>query len=209
MRDPACRARLRRDASRIGVLKEALRVRFVQPEQAGRTAGRRHDRGGRLLRTVARSRGPPPGGGGPQWATEATGWATMRHPDPRRESRTATVGHPGPAGHQPGGRGHGGVAPLTGTACYRPSIMNGPQGLQPRPRAVPQGASSTASTLSAGAALAVLTGYAVAPSAGSSIVTTRREIGTPADQQARAGPSGTADHQPGPLGPALLGRCAA
>ncbi len=45
-------------------------------------------------------------------------------------------------------------------------------------RAVLQGASSTATTLSAGAALAVLTGYAVALAAGGSIVTTRREIGT-------------------------------
>jgi hypothetical protein len=40
------------------------------------------------------------------------------------------------------------------------------------------GASSTATTLSAGAALAVLAGYAMALAAGGAIITTRREIGT-------------------------------
>jgi hypothetical protein len=44
--------------------------------------------------------------------------------------------------------------------------------------AVLHGASSTATTLPAGAALAVLTGYAAALAAGGAIVTTRREIGT-------------------------------
>jgi ABC-2 type transport system permease protein len=44
--------------------------------------------------------------------------------------------------------------------------------------AVLHGASSTATTLSAGAALAVLAGYAMALAAGGAIITTRREIGT-------------------------------
>jgi hypothetical protein len=40
------------------------------------------------------------------------------------------------------------------------------------------GASATATTLPAGAALAVLAGYAVVLAAGGALVTTRREIGT-------------------------------
>jgi ABC-2 type transport system permease protein len=46
--------------------------------------------------------------------------------------------------------------------------------------AVLHGASSTVTTLSAGAALAVLTGYAAALAAGGATVTTRREIGATA-----------------------------
>jgi ABC-2 type transport system permease protein len=46
--------------------------------------------------------------------------------------------------------------------------------------AVLHGASSTATTLPAGAALAVLAGYAAALAAGGAILTTRREIGTTA-----------------------------
>ena len=44
--------------------------------------------------------------------------------------------------------------------------------------AVLHGASATATTLPAAAALAVLTGYAVVLATGGAIVTTRREIGT-------------------------------
>jgi ABC-2 type transport system permease protein len=44
--------------------------------------------------------------------------------------------------------------------------------------AVLHGASATATTLSAGAALVVLAGYTAALAAGGAIVTTRREIGT-------------------------------
>jgi ABC-2 type transport system permease protein len=44
--------------------------------------------------------------------------------------------------------------------------------------AVLHGASATATTLPAGAALAVLAGYAVALATGGAMVTTRREIGT-------------------------------
>ena len=44
--------------------------------------------------------------------------------------------------------------------------------------AVLHGASATATTLPAAAALAVLTGYAIVLAAGGALVTTRREIGT-------------------------------
>ena len=44
--------------------------------------------------------------------------------------------------------------------------------------AVLHGASATATTLPAGAALAVLTGYAIVLATGGAIVTARREIGT-------------------------------
>jgi hypothetical protein len=44
--------------------------------------------------------------------------------------------------------------------------------------AVLHGASATATTLPAGAALAVLAGYAVVLATGGALVTTRREIGT-------------------------------
>jgi hypothetical protein len=67
--------------------------------------------------------------------------------------------------------------------------------------AVLHGASATATTLPAGAALVVLAGDAAALAAGGAIVTTRRRSAPPQDDQpTRAGPRGAADtsRAPGP-----------